>query len=151
MPMSRDIIAISIPFSAGVISAAYLPLGELSLYTAASLLCVAIFLCLIYICRRRNGLPGIILCLYLTGALVCFSSRMSADTDGAGWQLPRKTLESLTRLIESNICFHVVGAYLKFGNYGIVAAHREQHRSIGKTCYVAVVIPTAHLISIGKQ
>lgn len=100
MPMSRDIIAISIPFSAGVISAAYLPLGELSLYTAASLLCVAIFLCLIYICRRRNGLPGIILCLYLTGALVCFSSRMSVDTDGAGWQMPRKALESLTRLIE---------------------------------------------------
>ncbi len=69
-----------------------------------------------------------------------------------GVEHPHAAVEAIhIRFVECNVCLQMVGAYLKFGNYGIVAAHREQHRSIGKTCYVAVVIPTAHLISIGKQ
>lgn len=100
MLVSRDISAISIPFSAGVMSAAYLPLGELSLYTAASLLCVAVPACLAMSCmHHRSRLPEIA-CFFLLGALVCLSARTSIPVSGREWRLPQRALCSLTAMID---------------------------------------------------
>lgn len=101
MPVSRDITAISIPFSAGVMSAAYLSLGESSLHIAASLLCAALFLCLVFVCfKTRNLLPEIV-CYFFLGALVCLTARASFPTKGWTWQLPQQTLSGLVTRIES--------------------------------------------------
>lgn len=100
MLVLRDIIAISIPFSAGVMSAAYLPLGELSLYLAASLCCVVCFLCAWSLCSRHSGAHWAIFMCFCAGAFVCLSHKIALAPERESPGIAASALQGLLTHID---------------------------------------------------
>lgn len=76
----RDIVAVSIPFSAGVITAVYLPLGSVTLSVAASLICLALACCIWMYCRKGNHFGLGLALFYLLGAMVGLQASMAELT-----------------------------------------------------------------------
>lgn len=83
MKVGRDIVALSIPFSAGVALAAAMPLEGLALYLSAALCGAAAAVCALLYCRQGERLPWGLAVFFFVGALVCFSARLGYGIDGA--------------------------------------------------------------------
>lgn len=96
----KDIVAISIPFSAGVASAAYLPPGVFSPYAAASLSCIAAALLAVLYCRRDGGAGTCTAMFFCAGLLCGFTAACSIAPESGGSGLPAKALDALTGVID---------------------------------------------------
>ena len=100
MLVNHDLLAISIPFSAGVILAAYLPQGELSLYIAASLACTALFICVSYLAVSNDTRP-VMLAFFFAGLLSCWTSRSGYHAGHLHIQASEAALRALISHIEN--------------------------------------------------
>lgn len=101
MLVNRDILAISIPFSAGVILAAYLPQGELSLYIAASAACLALLICLSVLLGKDAGRFCVSLAFLFSGCLLAWNSRIGIGLEGKNLKVAELALQKLISFIDN--------------------------------------------------
>lgn len=101
MREGKDIVAISIPFSAGVAAAAFLPPGTVSPYMAAAACCMAAALSIILYCRKGDRTAAGLAMFFFAGMMCSFTSAVSVCPDRDPWALPQNALETLTRAIDS--------------------------------------------------
>lgn len=100
MREGKDIVAISIPFSAGVAAAAFLPPGTVSPYLAAGACCTAAAVSVMLHCRKGDRTASGLAMFFFSGMLCSFTATVSISTAGSQGQLPQKALEALTGVIE---------------------------------------------------
>ena len=96
----KDIVAISIPFSAGVALAAYLPPGEFSPYLAAALSCLAAAAFAVLYCGRGDRS---LMChaMFFCAGMLCGFTALVAIAPPAPQEGPaERALEALTAVID---------------------------------------------------
>ena len=101
MLVNRDILAISIPFSAGVILAAYLPQGELSLHIAASAACLASLVFASGLLTKGAGRLVVYFLFFISGCLISWNSRISITAETPVFRIASLAMEKLIALIDS--------------------------------------------------
>lgn len=102
MLVEKDIVAISIPFSAGVAMAAAMPSWGSSHYWAAAVCCIASAALATAFCRK-GGHSGTGTAMFMAaGMMSYFSASISTSAGAGGNALAEKALELLTSLIESS-------------------------------------------------
>ena len=100
MAGAEDIVAISIPFTTGVVVAAFLPSGEESYFLAALSCSVCLGILLAVVCLRRTARPELFLLYFLTGFLFYCSSAITGTPDYAAGNAANR-MDRLCSLIES--------------------------------------------------
>lgn len=114
MVVRRDIVAISIPFSAGVTLAAVCSPGGEALYLAAAASCIAIFLSMAASCGRGERLGAEAVLLFSAGFFCHCSSAASLDVWSDSPQWAETALERMTVFIdEVGYAHDSTGALLK--------------------------------------
>lgn len=101
MAVEKDIVAISIPFSAGVAMAAYLPSGSISPLFEASAALICTVLTLVLYCRDGRQYASGVLTALFCGMFCAFSARMSILPPKEAHGLPLKALEALLGTVDS--------------------------------------------------
>lgn len=100
MREGKDIVAVSIPFSAGVATAAYLPPGSVSPDLAAGACCIAAAGLLALCCRKSGKTAALMSMFFFTGMLCCFTALSSVYPERQHGGLPRKALDALSSIID---------------------------------------------------
>lgn len=114
MAGAGDIVRVSIPFAAGVASAAFFPPGQSLLPFAASAVTVAAAISFTYACREGASSPSICLCFFLCGAF-CSLTHMFA-----GMQVPSSHVGADTGAMES-LCAFIDSIGFGYENTGALA------------------------------
>ena len=96
----KDIVAISIPFSAGVALAAYLPPGEFSPYLAAALSCLAAAAFAILYCGRGDRSLMCHAMFFCAGMLCGFTALVGIAPPAPQEGPAERALEALTAVID---------------------------------------------------
>lgn len=100
MREGKDIVAISIPFSAGVALAAYLPSGTVSSNMAVAASCMASAVFAAMFCRKGDNTAVCLLMFFSLGLLCCFSAREAVVPAREPGGLPERALGALTSVID---------------------------------------------------
>lgn len=143
MVVEKDIVAISIPFSAGVITAALLPPGSDALWTVAggSSLAAAV---LLRVACGRGPRTGAILALFYCLGLFCFASRaVAGPAPGAFRRFAERPLGGLLEAIDGAGFPHgstaaLLKALLAGRREGLDRASMEAFRAAGASHILAL-------------
>ena len=100
MVVQRDIVAISIPFSAGVASAAVLSPGGDALFWTAAGSCLAAAGLLFLACRREVRTPVFLALFWVLGVFCHCSSALAFPLPREAWQPAERALAGLLRAID---------------------------------------------------
>ena len=100
MVVQRDIVAISIPFSAGVASAAVLSPGGDALFWTAAGSCLAAAGLLFLACRREVRTPVFLALFWVLGVFCHCSSALAFPLPREAWQPAERALSGLLRAID---------------------------------------------------
>lgn len=99
MVVRKDIVAVSIPFSAGVVTAALLPPGgDVPYWLAAGSCLAATALSCLY--AGRGDRSGTVLLLYFVLGLFCHASAAARGPGAGGWAGAERALAALLRAID---------------------------------------------------
>ena len=96
----KDIVALSIPFSAGVTAAAYMPSWEFSPYLTAAAGCAAAALLAVLYCRRDGAQILCFAMFFCAGIMGAAAAELSVIPEIPEGGLPRKALDALTGVID---------------------------------------------------
>jgi len=119
--VEHDIVAVSIPFLAGVVMAAGVPPGGDALYWTGAGCCLAAGALLVVACGRGRRTPALLLLFWALGAL-CQVNAMLVPVSHTGWPPAERALTGLLRTIDATSFPHAdTGALLK----ALLAGHRE--------------------------
>ncbi len=100
MVVERDIVAISIPYSAGVALAAAMPPAGGFTYCAA-LVCLAVSaVCTALFCRESGRFPLIFTAFLAAGIFSGLSAALTAGLGGGGWNPGGRALEAMLSTID---------------------------------------------------
>ena len=100
MVEERDIVAISVPYSAGVALAAILPAAGLCAYLAPGLSLAACVLCTAVFCGRRGRFEVICAAFLAAGLFSGYSASLVEAAGGGGWNPGAGALEALISTID---------------------------------------------------
>ena len=100
MREGKDIVAVSIPFSAGVALAAWLPSGVVSSHTAAAVSCLAAAACIVLYCRKGARSGTCLAMCFCAGMMSGFSALAAVVPEHVQPGAARKALEALTGIID---------------------------------------------------
>lgn len=100
MREGKDIVAVSIPFSAGVASAAWLPSGTVPPETAAALTCLAAAGLAALYCRKGERNLVCLAMFFCAGLLCGFTALAGIVPEKEPHGLPQKALDALTGVID---------------------------------------------------
>lgn len=101
MDGAKDIVALSIPFAAGVAAAAAMPPGETCLYWTAAAACTAAGAMLCLSCGRGGRILAIMGTYFALGVLCWCSAALGGGTGRKCPDLAARALTALTGLIDS--------------------------------------------------
>lgn len=99
MVEAGDIVALSIPFVAGVAAVAWTPLGEVT-YPVAGCCCAASALGLFLACGDGRRLPFLLAAYFFAGALCCCTAMLSGPSGVRSCIPAEHCLDRLVRLID---------------------------------------------------
>ena len=100
MREGKDIVAVSIPFSAGVASAAWLPSGTVPPETAAALTCLAAAGLAALYCRKGERNLTCLAMFFSAGLMCGFTALAGIVPEKEPHGLPQKALDALTGVID---------------------------------------------------
>ncbi len=100
MVVERDIVAISVPYSAGVALTALLPAAGTAAYLGAALSLAVCTLCTLFFCRSRARSGLILLAFFAAGLFGGYSCPLVQAAGGGGWNPGKGALEALLDTID---------------------------------------------------